>query len=70
MSKELDELVAEAKRREAADGIPRFITKDNQIMKMDWELDASSEEVEYIESETFTEHMVRLMQAHDDLQQD
>ena len=29
----------EAVLRENADGIPRYVTSDNKIMKYDWELD-------------------------------
>lgn len=36
-------LIAEMKRRTEVDGIPRYITKDDEIMKMDWLLDEQDE---------------------------
>lgn len=54
-------LDAEAARRTAADGIPRYVTDDGRIMKCDWEL--SEEEQVDLDGKSLEEHIVTLMEG-------
>lgn len=52
---------AEAQRRTAMDGIPRYITDDGRIMKCDWELSADLLNDD-LKGEAMEEHIAKLME--------
>lgn len=57
-------LECEKNRRTAADGIPRRITAEGKIMKLDWELPQDAI-VDDISGEALEEHIRRLLDAAD-----